>query len=177
MNSPKKKGLLIVNTGNGKGKTTAALGMLLRAWGRGLRVGMLQFLKSGTADYGEYYAAQKIGIEILPLGDGCTWNSKDMEATIALALSAWQEAQKRIVSNEYDLLVLDEFTFPLHYGWLDVKDVLAWLHEHKPPDLHLVITGRHAPAALIEYADLVTEMTEFKHPYKTGVQAQAGIEF
>lgn len=173
----RKKGLVIVNTGDGKGKTTAALGMLLRAWGRGMSVGMLQFLKSGTADYGEYHAARKIGIEILPLGDGCTWNSKDMEATIALALSAWQEAQKRIVSNEYNLLVLDEFTFPLHFGWLETAQVIDWLKANKPEDLHLVITGRHAPAALIEYADLVTEMVVVKHPYETGVPAQAGIEF
>lgn len=172
-----KKSLLIVYTGNGKGKTTAALGMMLRAWGRNMRVGMLQFLKSENADYGEYLAAEKLGIKISPLGDGCTWNSKDMNVTISLARQAWQEAQRQILSGNYDLLVLDEFTFPLHFGWLDTNQVIDWLKTNKPENLHLVVTGRHAPQALLEIADLVTEVAEVKHPYKNGIQAQAGIEF
>ncbi len=172
-----KKSLLIVYTGNGKGKTTAALGLMLRAWGRDLRVGMLQFLKSPDAGYGEYFAAEKLGLEIIPLGDGCTWNSQDMNVTVALAQQAWQEAQQRILSGSYDLLVLDEFTFPLHFGWLDTGQVVAWLKANRPENLHLVITGRHAPEPLLEIADLVTEVLEIKHPYQKGMLAQPGIEF
>jgi len=172
-----KKSLLIVYTGNGKGKTTAALGLMLRAWGRDLRVGMLQFLKSPDAGYGEYFAAEKLGLEIIPLGDGCTWNSQDMNVTVALAQQAWQEAQQRILSGSYDLLVLDEFTFPLHFGWLDTGQVVAWLKANRPENLHLVITGRHAPEPLLETADLVTEVLEIKHPYQKGMLAQPGIEF
>ncbi len=172
-----KKSLLIVYTGNGKGKTTAALGLMLRAWGRDLRVGMLQFLKSPDAGYGEYFAAEKLGLEIIPLGDGCTWNSQDMNVTVALAQQAWQEAQQRILSGSYDLLVLDEFTFPLHFGWLDTGQVVAWLKANRPENLHLVITGRHAPEPLLEIADLVTEVLEIKHPHQKGMLAQPGIEF
>ncbi len=176
--SQKRIGLVLLNTGNGKGKTTAALGLALRAWGRDMRVAILQFLKSEDADYGEQRAAPHLGIPIIPTGDGCTWNSKDLQESKRKAQQGWKRAQALIQSDEYDLLILDEFTFPLHFGWLDVDEVVAWLRAHKPPDLHLVITGRHAPAALIEYADLVTEMNEIKHPLKDqGITAQEGIEF
>lgn len=175
----RKKGLIIVNTGTGKGKTTAALGVLLRAWGRKMRVGVLQFLKNDGARFGEIRAAERMGqIDWLSAGDGWTWTSKDMDETVARAQAAWAMAQARIVGGEYDLLLLDEFTYPLHYGWLDVQEVVAWLEEHKPPMLHLVITGRHAPPPLIELADLVTEMREIKHPFaQQGIRAQAGIEY
>lgn len=174
----KKKGLVIVNTGNGKGKTTAALGILFRAWGRGMRVCMLQFLKHENASFGENKAARKLGIEIVPTGDGFTWTSRDMDETVARALHGWQLAQQKITSGEYDIVILDEFTYPLHYGWLDTEDVIAWLREHKPPMLHLVITGRYAPDSLIEFADLVTEMRLVKHPFKEQqIRAQPGIEF
>jgi len=172
-----KNSLLMVYTGNGKGKTTAALGLMLRAWGRDMRVGMLQFMKSADADYGEYHAAKISGLEIVPLGDGCTWTSNDLETSATLARQAWQEAQRRILSAEYDLLVLDEFTFPLHFGWLDTGQVLEWIKTNRPANLHLVITGRHAPQALLEIADLVTEVREVKHPFQKGLPAQAGIEF
>ena len=173
-----KKGLLIVHTGDGKGKTTAALGLMLRAWGRGLRVSMLQFMKSGRAGYGEYLAAEKTGIEILPLGDGCSWESKDMDASRAVNLKAWEIAKQQISSGAYDVIVLDEFTFLFHFGWLDVCQVVDWIRQNKPELLHLVITGRDAPRELIEFADLVTEMKEIKHPYKEqDLPAQAGIEF
>ena len=173
-----KKGLVIVNTGEGKGKTTAALGMLLRAWGRGMRVGMIQFFKHENARFGEKLAAEKIGIEVIATGDGFTWKSKDIDETKARSLHGWELAKERITSGAYDVLALDEFTYVLDFGWLDVEDVLAWLREHKPAMLHLIITGRDAPEALIEYADLVTEMTKIKHPYDGGeIGAQAGIEF
>jgi cob(I)alamin adenosyltransferase len=175
---PPRKGLVIVNTGNGKGKTTAALGVLFRAWGRDLRVIMLQFLKHEGARFGEIRAAEKIGVTIRPIGDGFTWTSRDMENTIALARHGWEEAKRLITGHDYDVVILDEFTYPLHFGWLDTAAVVAWLQAHKPPSLHLIITGRDAPAELIAYADLVTEMRETKHPWTLqGLTAQPGIDF
>lgn len=174
----RKKGLVIVNTGNGKGKTTAALGIVLRAWGRGLRSCVIQFLKNETAAFGEIRAAEKLGIEWLSTGDGWTWASRDPAQTTACATAAWAVAQEKIISGQYDIVVLDEFTYPLHFGWLDTPSVLGWLAEHKPPMLHVIITGRYAPAALVEFADLVTEMREVKHPFaQQQLLAQAGIEF
>jgi cob(I)alamin adenosyltransferase len=172
-----RKGLVIVNTGDGKGKTTAALGLLLRAWGRGLRLCVIQFIKAETGAWGEFKAARKLGIEWHKMGDGFTWLSKDMDETIAKARHGWQLAQEKIASGAYDLIVLDEFTYPLHFGWLDTAQVIAWLQANRPSDLHLVITGRYAPPALLEYADLVTEMNVVKHPYDQGIPAQPGIEF
>lgn len=172
-----KKGLLIVNTGDGKGKTTAALGMVLRAWGRGLRICVIQFIKAETGQWGEVKAAKKLGIEWHITGDGFTWTSKDMDGTTARAVHGWEIAKEKIASHHYDLIVLDEFTYALHFGWLDTAQVVEWLKVNKPVDLHLVITGRNAPVLLIEFADLVTEMVSIKHPYDQGVQAQPGIEF
>lgn len=173
----REKGLVIVNTGQGKGKTTAALGAMLRAWGRGMKVGVIQFLKHEKARFGEIKAGEKMGIDWISTGDGFTWVSQDMDQTEARAIHGWQLAQERIARGNYDLLILDEFTYPLHYEWLDTNAVIEWLKANKPPMLHLIITGRHAPAALIEYADLVTEMQEIKHPYQEGLKAQPGIEF
>jgi cob(I)alamin adenosyltransferase len=172
-----KKGLLIVNTGDGKGKSTAAFGMVLRAWGRGFRICVIQFIKAETGQWGEIKAARKLGIEWHSTGDGFTWLSKDMDETIARALHGWEVAKEKIASNQYELIVLDEFTYALHYGWLDTDTVLDWLRLNRPPSLHLVITGRSAPEALIAQADLVTEMRLIKHPYDQGIKAQAGVEF
>ena len=172
-----KKGLVIVNTGNGKGKSTSAFGVLLRAWGRGFRICVIQFIKAETGQWGEIKAARKLGIDWFTTGDGFTWTSKDMDETIARARYGWQMAREKILSQAYDLIILDEFTYALHFGWLDTTEVIDWLKANKPADLHLMITGRDAPALLIEYADLVTEMQEIKHPYQKGIQAQAGIEF
>jgi len=175
--SRRKKGLVIVNTGNGKGKSTAAIGMMTRAWGRDMKVGVVQFLKHEKARFGEVKAAERMGIDWIATGDGFTWTSKDMGETEARARHGWELAKERIVDGKYDLLILDEFTYPLHFKWLDTDEVIAWLKANKPPQLHLVITGRHAPEALIEYADLVTEMTLIKHPYEDGIKAQPGVEF
>jgi cob(I)alamin adenosyltransferase len=172
-----KKGLLIVNTGDSKGKSTAAFGMLLRAWGRGMRVCVIQFIKAKTGKWGEVKAAQKLGIEWIITGDGFVWLSKDLEETTAHALNGWEIAQQKIASGVYNLIILDEFTYPLQFGWLDTSAVLNWLQVHRPPGLHLVITGRSAPNALIQAADLVTEMRPVKHPYEQGIKAQPGIEF
>jgi cob(I)alamin adenosyltransferase len=172
-----RKGLVIVNTGNGKGKTTAALGLLLRAWGRDLRIVMLQFIKNKNANFGEERAARKLGIEMIPLGDGFTWMSKDIEKDAALARECWALCREKIASGAYDLVIMDEMTYCFKFGWLDLDEVLAVLR-NRDPNLHVVITGRDAPERLIEFADLVTEMREVKHPYKLqGIKAQKGIEF
>ncbi|HSR49269.1 MAG TPA: cob(I)yrinic acid a,c-diamide adenosyltransferase [Acidobacteriota bacterium] len=173
------KGLLIVNTGEGKGKTTAALGILLRAWGRGMKVCMLQFLKAKTGRWGEALAAQKMGIELVPLGDGFTWTSKDLSKDQALARQGWEMCKERILApqGEWDVIVLDELTYCLNYDWLPVQEVLDTL-ARRPKMRHVIITGRDAPQELIDAADLVTEMTLVKHPYEEqGIRAQAGIEF
>jgi cob(I)alamin adenosyltransferase len=172
-----KKGLVIVNTGNGKGKTTAALGILMRAWGRDMRLGGIQFFKHENASFGELKAAERMGIELTPMGDGFTWTSRDLDETQAKALHGWEVAKQKIASGNYDIFLLDEFTYLMSFGWLATSDVVAWLRANKPETLHLIITGRDAPPELIEYADLVTEMTLIKHPYEQGIQAQRGIEF
>jgi cob(I)alamin adenosyltransferase len=173
-----KKGLVIVNTGDGKGKTTAALGILMRSWGRDLRLGGIQFFKHENANFGELRAAQRMGFELTPMGDGFTWTSRDIDETQAKAVHGWETAKQKIAGGGYDIFLLDEFTYVLSFGWVDVHDAVAWLRANKPPMLHLIITGRDAPPALIEYADLVTEMKLIKHPYADqGIKAQAGIEF
>jgi cob(I)alamin adenosyltransferase len=172
----KRKALVIVYTGNGKGKTTAALGMLLRAWGRGMKVCMLSFIKRETSNYGEERAAKKLGIELIPLGGGFTWLSKDLEKDKALAQKCWELCKQKIASREYDIIALDEITYPITYGWLDVDVVIETLRS-RPDDLHVVITGRNAHEKLIEFADLVTEMREVKHPFNAGIKAQPGVDF
>ena len=162
---PGRIGLVIVYTGDGKGKTTAALGVLLRAWGQQMRVVMLQFLKSRT-DTGEMRAAQRLGIELLPLGQGAIWESEHPEHDRALAQACWQQCRAKIESQQYDVVIMDEMTYALNYHWLDLEEVLTVLRQ-RDPQLHIIITGRQAPAALIAYADLVTEMREIKHPYTT----------
>ena len=174
---PGKKGLTLVYTGNGKGKTTAALGVLMRAWGQDLRVVMLQFMKATTGKWGEIRAAERMGVEIIPLGQGFTWTSEDLEKDRALAQQCWQQCRAKIESDNYDIVIMDEITYTLKYGWLDIEEVLTTMRERNPA-LHVILTGRDAPEALIEYADLVTEMREIKHPYKTqGVMAQKGLDF
>ena len=169
-------GLVIVNTGKGKGKTTAALGLALRAWGRGLKVIILQFIKHSTANFGEQRAAQKMGLEMRAMGDGFTWRSQDLDKTADLAVAHWEDCKEIIASGEYDVIVLDEFTYPMHYGWIDTNDVIEVL-KNRPEMQHIIITGRNAPEALVEYADLVTDMQVVKHPYQNGIKAQPGIEF
>ncbi len=172
-----KKGLVVVNTGNGKGKTTAALGVLFRAWGRDMRVRMFQFLKHTGSRFGESRAADKLGITMTAMGDGFTWRTKNMQHTQDLARHQWENCKQAILSDEYDVIIMDEFTYPLHYGWIPVDDVLDAL-KRKPHMLHIVITGRYAPQELVDFADLVTEMREIKHPYREqGIKAQPGLEF
>ncbi len=172
----KKHPLVVLNTGNGKGKTTAALGVTMRAWGRGWKIVWLQFIKSKTSNYGETRAARRMGIEMIPLGDGFTWLSKDIDKDIALAHECWALAREKIMSAQYDLVVLDEITYPITYGWLDVEEVIDVLR-NRPPDVDVILTGRDAHPALIEFADTVTEMTERKHAYQSGIKAQPGIDY
>lgn len=174
-NTP-RKGLVIVNTGDGKGKTTAALGTLLRAWGRDMRVVMLQFIKAKTANWGEIRAAKKMGVEIIPLGAGFTWQSKDIDKDRAFAQECWRVCREKIQSGDYDIVIMDEMTYCFEYGWLNPNEVLAELRQ-RDPALHIIITGRNAPGWLVEYADLVTEMREIKHPFRAGILAQPGVEF
>lgn len=170
-----RRGLLIVNTGKGKGKTTAALGLMMRAHGRGLRVRLFQFLKHENAKFGEHRALDALGLPYEGLGDGFTWRSRDLENSAALAAHGWELAKEAILSGEYDLVVLDEFTYPLKYGWVAWPDVEETL-KARGPDLHVVITGRDALPELVELADTVTEMQPVKHAYNAGIGAQAGIE-
>jgi cob(I)alamin adenosyltransferase len=170
-----RKGLVIINTGNGKGKTTAALGLMFRSLGRGLRVVMFQFIKSRDNLYGEHLISERLGVEIVPLGDGFTWESKDIEFDRALAAEGWSECRRRIESGAYDMVILDELTYTINYGWLSVEEVLDVL-KRRDPQMHIVITGRDAPKELIEFADLVSEIQEIKHPFKRGIRAQEGIE-
>jgi len=172
-----KQGLVIVYTGDGKGKTTAALGLLLRAWGRGMRICVIQFIKAVTGSWGETKAAKKLEIEWHTLGDGFVYSTSDTTKSIEYAQKGWALAQEKILSGAYDVIILDEFTYTLQLGWFETKEVIEWLKRNKPPELSLVITGRGAPQELIEYADLVTEMTNIKHPYDKGIKAKAGIDF
>ncbi len=174
----RKKGLVIVNTGPGKGKSTAAFGLVLRTWGRGMRVCVIQFIKHANAHFGEHRAARKLGIEMLAMGDGFTWVAGDLDESAAKGRHGWELAQTKIASGEYDLIVLDEFTYAIKYGWLDAREVVDWLAAHKPPMLHLVITGRDAPQELIDHADLVSRIEAVKHPLREqGIRGQAGIEY
>jgi cob(I)alamin adenosyltransferase len=169
--------LLIVHTGRGKGKSTAAFGLMLRAWARGYRVGMYQFVKSGKWKVGERKAAEALGdIDWESMGDGWTWVSRDLEQSADLAREGWEEVKRRIADQTYDLLILDEFTYPMTFGWVDTDEVVAVLRD-RPGFQHVVVTGRDAPAALVDAADLVTEMRKVKHPFDEGVRGQQGIEW
>lgn len=173
-----EKGLIIVHTGNGKGKTTAALGMVLRSLGHGYRVAIVQFIK------GAWEPAEKAALSHWPeqlvfhaLGEGFTWETQDRDRDIQKAQEAWATARSYIHNPEFQLVLLDEVNVALKLGYLQVEQVLAGLAD-KPGDSHVILTGRGAPAALIEAADLVTEMTLVKHPFREqGVKAQPGIEF
>ena len=172
-----RHGLVIVNTGEGKGKTTAALGVLFRAWGRDFGVRMFQFIKHSTARFGEHRAAKKLDIRIEAMGDGFTWLSKDMDQTTALAVAQWERCREAILEGGEDIIILDEFTYAMHYGWVPVEDVLDTL-KRRPEGMHVIITGRYAPETLVEFADLVTEMKLVKHPYQEqGIRAQPGLEY
>ena len=170
-----RRGLVIVNTGDGKGKSTAAFGLAFRAKGRGKAVKVFQFMKVPTARFGEHRLAEQVGLPVQGLGDGFSWKSKDLAHSAALACQGWELAKAAILSGEYFLVVLDEVTYPLIYGWLPLEDVLQTL-QARPKDVHVCLTGRRCPQEIIDVADTVTEMTLIKHAFKAGVPAQRGIE-
>ena len=173
----RQKGLVVVNTGMGKGKSTAAFGIMFRAWGRGMKVCAVQFIKNDKSMYGEQMAAEKLGIEMIPSGRGFTWTSKDLAEDASRARNGWRIAKEIIAAGDHDVVVLDEITYPMRYGWIETAEVVTTLKE-RPPMVHVVLTGRHAPAEIIDAADLVTEMRQVKHPYHDqNIGAQRGIEF
>jgi cob(I)alamin adenosyltransferase len=172
-----ERGLVIVHTGKGKGKTTAALGMVCRMIGHGKRVAVIQFIK-GAMQTGEkvVFDAFPEQVEFRPMGEGFTWDTQDRARDVAVALEAWAAAKARIEDPTIDMVVCDELNIALRYDYVPLADVLETLRA-KPEGKHVVITGRNAPDALIEAADLATEMELLKHPFRSGVKAQAGIEF
>jgi cob(I)alamin adenosyltransferase len=172
-----ERGLVIVHTGTGKGKSTAAFGMVMRCIGHGMRVGIVQFVK------GVWGTGERVVLERFPdlvtcraMGEGFTWETRDRARDIAAAKAAWAMAQAMILDPSYSLVLLDELNIVLRYDYLPLAEVIETV-KAKPRDLHLVVTGRNAKPELIEIADLVTEMTLIKHPFRGGVKAQKGIEF
>ncbi|APW37703.1 cob(I)yrinic acid a,c-diamide adenosyltransferase [Rhodoferax koreense] len=170
-----RRGLILVNTGEGKGKSTAAFGLALRAHGRGKPVRIYQFMKVPTARFGEHRMFEQLGLPIIGLGDGFSWKSQDLEQSGQLARDGWQQARAAILSGEFFLVVLDEITYPLIYGWLALDEVLQTLRD-RPKHVHVMLTGRRCPAEIVEMADTVTEMTKIKHAFNAGIPAQRGIE-
>jgi len=172
-----ERGLIIVHTGKGKGKSTAAFGMVFRAIGHGMRVGVVQFVK-GAWGTGERDVLEKFPdlVTIKAMGQGFTWDTQDRQRDIAAAHAAWEEAKRMIADPQYRMVLLDELNIVLRYDYLPLDEVIAFLKD-KPHDTHVIVTGRNAKDELIEIADLVTEMTEIKHPFRAGVKAQAGVEF
>ena len=170
-----RRGLTIVHTGNGKGKSTAAFGLALRAHGRGKLVKVYQFMKVPTARFGEHRMFEQIGIPIEGLGDGFSWKSQDLEHSAQLARDGWEKARATIMGGEHFMVVLDEITYPLIYGWLPLEGVLQTLRD-RPKDVHVVLTGRRCPEEIIELAAKVTEMKLIKHAFTAGVPAPRGSE-
>ena len=167
---------LLVNTGPGKGKSSAAFGVMGRAWARGWKVGVVQFVKSDKWQVGERKLAVHLGIDWHTLGDGFTWESEDLDATGARGRHAWQVAGGMVASGDYDLVILDEMTYIVKYGWVPVADVVAVLAS-RPQRTNVIVTGRNAPAEVVALADTVTEMVKVKHAFDQNIRARKGIEY
>jgi len=173
-----EKGLLIVHTGKGKGKSTAAFGMIFRALGHGMQVAIVQFVK-GKWQTGERVALEKFGdlVSINTMGEGFTWETQDRQRDLQAARAAWDRAKDIVKAGKHRIVLLDELNIVLRYDYLPIDEVVAFLRDEKPADVHVIVTGRNANDALIEIADLVTEMEMVKHPFRSGVKAQRGVEF
>ena len=173
-----EKGLVIVHTGKGKGKSTAAFGLVFRALGNGMKVAIVQFVK-GKWETGERRALDRFPgeVTITAMGDGFTWETQDRQRDIAAARAAWERAKGFIIDAEHDMVILDELNIVLRYEYLPIEEIVEFLRDHKPEMKHVVVTGRNAREDLIELADLVTEMEMVKHPFRSGIKAQRGIEF
>ncbi len=168
--------IVVLNTGHGKGKSSAAFGVMGRAWARGWRVGVVQFVKGGKWKVGERKLADHLGVEWQTLGDGFTWESTDLDETEAKGRHAWQVARAKLASGDYDMLILDEITYAVSFGWVPIEEVVAGIKE-RAPHTNVVITGRDAAPELIDIADTATEMRKIKHAYDRGVRAVKGIEY
>lgn len=174
--STRASSLVIVNTGDGKGKSTAAFGTMLRAVARGWRVCVVQFLKSGEWKVGEEKVGRDLGVDWFAIGDGFTWDSEDMTESEAVAQEAWRFGAERLASGEYDLVILDEVTYPMNWDWIDTAEVVETIRT-RPPHVNVICTGRDAPQPLIDIADTVTDMGKVKHAYDQGVMARRGLDF
>ncbi len=172
----KAPSVVIVNTGDGKGKSTAAFGTALRAVARGWKVCVVQFIKSDRWKVGERDTAARLGIEWWTIGDGFTWDSRNMERTEAVAREAWRVAKEKIASGDYGLVVLDEITYPMTWGWISTGEVVEAIRS-RPPSVNVIATGRDAPLELIDVADTVSEVRSVKHAFDSGVRAIRGIDF
>jgi cob(I)alamin adenosyltransferase len=168
--------LVLVHTGDGKGKSTAAFGIVMRAIARDWKVACVQFLKSGEWHVGEETVAKRLGVEWWAIGEGFTWDSSDLSRDEAVATAAWEHARSVITGGAHRLVVLDEITYPMNWGWLDIDDVVATLRD-RPARVNVVATGRDAPGALVDVADTVTEMRKIKHAYDQGILAKKGIDY
>jgi cob(I)alamin adenosyltransferase len=171
-----RRSIVLVNTGHGKGKSSAAFGVMARGWARGWKVGVVQFIKGGKWKTGERKLADELGIEWHTLGDGFTWESTDMDETIAKGRHAWEVARAKLTSGDYQLLILDELTYAVKYGWVPVEEVVDTLQQRSPLT-NVVVTGRDCPDEIVAVADTVTEMRKVKHAYDDGVKAIKGIEY
>lgn len=168
--------LVLVNTGPGKGKTSAAMGVVIRGVARGWGVAVVQFLKSGAWKTGEEKVCKQLGVDWWAMGEGFTWDSADLTQDQAVAAGAWQHAQNLIRAGDHHLVVLDEVTYPLNWDWIDLDDAVDTIRS-RPEHVNVICTGRKAPAALIEIADTVSEIAEVKHAYKAGIRAKKGIDY
>lgn len=168
--------VVVVNTGDGKGKSSAAFGVMLRGIARGWRVAVVQFVKSGKWKVGEEKIGRQLGVDWYAVGDGFTWESEDLEHDQALARDGWAQAKALIEAGEHQLVILDELTYLCNWGWIDLDDVVATIRD-RPPHVNIVVTGRDAPAALVDVADTVTEMREIKHAFRQGIRASRGIDY
>jgi len=173
---PRQRSLVLLNTGDGKGKSTAAFGVVMRGVARGWRVCVVQFIKSDKWKVGEEAVGRQLGVEWLKGGDGFTWESPDLDQSRGRAVAAWALAATAIAGGEYELVVLDEITYPLNYGWLEIEAVIAAIRE-RPEHVNVVATGRNAPAPLVDVADTVTEMRKVKHAFDRGIRARRGLDF
>lgn len=167
---------VLVNTGEGKGKSSAAFGVMIRAVAAGWRVAVVQFLKSGRWKTGEEEIGRRLGVDWWALGDGFTWDSKDMDETEAIAREAWRAAAEIVRAGEHRLVILDEITYPMTWGWIDTREVVETIRD-RPPHVSVICTGRDAPAELRGIADTVTEMVNEKHAFDLGIGAMRGIEY
>jgi cob(I)alamin adenosyltransferase len=168
--------IVLVNTGDGKGKSSAAFGVVMRALARDWRVAVVQFLKSGSWNTGEEKLGRQLGVEWFALGEGFTWDSDDLSQDEAVAQEAWRQAKALIEGDEFRLVVLDEITYPMNWGWISTDEVVATIRD-RPAKVNVVATGRDAPAALVDVADTVTEMRSIKHAYEQGIAAKKGIDY